>query len=666
MKKNYLKTMLAAALLMAGNGTMSAQDTYTSVYNRTASTWTADDVAAWGGNANLAVNDTYGLGFSTVKPGSAYSATQTFAVSENSKIKYEVTWRTGNSTGRTSNFEYIQFGDKVRLSYNSSYNFYLNTDGTSSATTQVLYYKGVQDYTITIIFNTATKSVESFNFNGTDLTSKVAGTLDGNFNNLSFGFVRGGSTSAWEYPNYLTAIDVSESKQTVTTKDYTINYQLDGTTISTNTGTLAVGSSIAAEPSITVDGVKYILNDDIAPTMTIAEGAENVLNVAVRQPYTATLNVTTTVNGVDNTVTTNLVESDTHDKTWSYAYPMYVLSNGVYYKADNTSAYGESGTFTNGETINKTVTYSTADNDVVFYSDASATPGTNFNYSNGESGVVIAQNARDRGIQVGTLPAGNYDFIVNFTAYNKRSLVIRSGINDPLASLTSTGIGEMTGTLSLSEETSGLVINGANSSTTKTNQSEDFDYVIVKKQAAPTVTIDATSQMASYSNTTAVTVPDDVTILIAKSADVTNGVALYKVASKVIPANTGVILMSQTTGEKTLAWGGTAVTDDFTGNILKATGANAVVATGTEYALLKGEQAFAQVAADVAMPANKAYLTIDAAAAKLAINLGEATAINNVETDANAAQPIYNVAGQQVNGSYKGLVIKGGKKFIQK
>lgn len=530
----------------------------------------------------------------------------------------------------------------------------------------MLYYKGVQDYTITIIFNTATKSVESFNFNGTDLTSKVAGTLDGNFNNLSFGFVRGGSTSSWEYPNYLTAIDVSESKQTVTTKDYTINYQLDGTTISTNTGTLAVGSSIAAEPSITVDGVKYILNDDIAPTMTIAEGAENVLNVAVRQPYTATLNVTTTVNGVDNTVTTNLVESDTHDKTWSYAYPMYVLSNGVYYKADNTSAYGESGTFTNGETINKTVTYSTADNDVVFYSDASATPGTNFNYSNGESGVVLAQNARDRGIQVGTLPAGNYDFIVNFTAYNKRSLVIRSGINDPLASLTSTGIGEMTGTLSLSEETSGLVINGANSSTAKTNQSEDFDYVIVRKQAAPTVTIDAASQMASYSNTTAVTVPDEVTILIAKSADATNGVALYKVASKVIPANTGVILMSQTTGEKTLAWGGTAVTDDFTGNILKATGANAVVATGTEYALLKGEQAFAQVAADVAMPANKAYLTIDAAAAKLAINMGEATAINNVEIDANAAQPIYNVAGQQVNGSYKGLVIKGGKKFIQK
>lgn len=83
--------MLAAALLMAGNGTMSAQDTYTSVYNRTASTWTADDVAAWGGNANLAVSDIYGLGFNIKQPGSAYSATQTFAVSENSKIKYEVT-----------------------------------------------------------------------------------------------------------------------------------------------------------------------------------------------------------------------------------------------------------------------------------------------------------------------------------------------------------------------------------------------------------------------------------------------------------------------------------------------------------------------------------------------------------------------------------------------
>ena len=41
-------------------------------------------------------------------------------------------------------------------------------------------------------------------------------------------------------------------------------------------------------------------------------------------------------------------------------------------------------------------------------------------------------------------------------------------------------------------------------------------------------------------------------------------------------------------------------------------------------------------------------------------------AINSVKKAANADGAIYNVAGQKVNASYKGLVIKNGKKYIQK
>lgn len=257
MKKNHLKTLLIAIMVLAGANAY-AQDVYTSVYSRTLSDWTTADVTAWGGNANLTVDPTYGLGFNPTQPSTAYTATQSFAIDNNSKIKYVVTWRTGNSTGRTNNYEYIQFGDKVRISYNSSYNYYLNTDGTSSATSPIVYNKNVANNAITIIFNTATKSVESFTFNGTPLTTMVTGTLDGNFNNISFGFVRGGSTSSWAYPNYLTAIDVSECTQAVTSKDYTINYQLNGTTISSSTGTLAVGAIIAAVPAITANGTNIL------------------------------------------------------------------------------------------------------------------------------------------------------------------------------------------------------------------------------------------------------------------------------------------------------------------------------------------------------------------------------------------------------------------------
>lgn len=45
---------------------------------------------------------------------------------------------------------------------------------------------------------------------------------------------------------------------------------------------------------------------------------------------------------------------------------------------------------------------------------------------------------------------------------------------------------------------------------------------------------------------------------------------------------------------------------------------------------------------------------------------GGETAINSVKKAANADGAIYNVAGQKVNASYKGLVIKNGKKYIQK
>ncbi len=48
------------------------------------------------------------------------------------------------------------------------------------------------------------------------------------------------------------------------------------------------------------------------------------------------------------------------------------------------------------------------------------------------------------------------------------------------------------------------------------------------------------------------------------------------------------------------------------------------------------------------------------------IYFASSTAINSVKKAANADGAIYNIAGQKVNASYKGLVIKNGKKYIQK
>jgi hypothetical protein len=39
--------------------------------------------------------------------------------------------------------------------------------------------------------------------------------------------------------------------------------------------------------------------------------------------------------------------------------------------------------------------------------------------------------------------------------------------------------------------------------------------------------------------------------------------------------------------------------------------------------------------------------------------------LNQISADADANAPAYNVAGQRVNSSYKGVVVKNGKKFIK-
>lgn len=182
-----------------------------------------------------------------------------------------------------------------------------------------------------------------------------------------------------------------------------------------------------------------------------------------------------------------------------------------------------------------------------------------------------------------------------------------------------------------------------------------------------TVNINTDSHLASFCSTSTVTVPDDVLIYIATKND-ENTITLNSVDTKVIPANTGVILYSETTGDKTLTIGGTA-NDEYANNIFKA----ATVATpagDNTYALAKGQQYFAKVKSGVVIPAGKAYLELDTTnSSKLNISFGdETTGINKITSeDAQSMNaPMYNLAGQRVSKSFKGIVIQNGKKFINK
>lgn len=233
------------------------------------------------------------------------------------------------------------------------------------------------------------------------------------------------------------------------------------------------------------------------------------------------------------------------------------------------------------------------------------------------------------------------------------------------------------GTISYNIDDADLIeFTGANVVANGSNKSTSFaQYTLIPViniyKVAPTttsVTIDATSKLTSFSNASAVTLPEnsEIVVYIATASD-ENTVTLKKVDTNVIPANTGVILYSKEAGERTLTLGGES-TADFSENVLKAA-VEPVVAGANDYALVKGQQAFAHVKEGVTIPAGKAYLET-AAGSKLNISFdGTATDINSINADAaelSDKAPMFNLAGQRVNKSFKGVIIQNGKKFINK
>lgn len=196
----------------------------------------------------------------------------------------------------------------------------------------------------------------------------------------------------------------------------------------------------------------------------------------------------------------------------------------------------------------------------------------------------------------------------------------------------------------------------------------------------PTVTINTTSHLSSYSYSSPLVVPEDVNIFIVTTTDTyDNTVTVQWLDTKVIPADTGVLLYSDGGGAKTLslgAWVDDDITTFYSGNLLKSTasGDYSVTAAKNIYALRKDQTAFAKVKSGVSIPQNKAYLDVTPSAARpLTINFGNtATGIKELKIPSSVVDneavdsPLYNVNGQRVSNIYKGIVIHHGIKKVQR
>lgn len=679
MKTNLFKSLLVATMAIGAMGGVNAQDTYEEVYSRT--TWSETDITDWGGNASLGIDATYGLGFNVI---SGNSAEKTFTIAENSKIKYEVSWVVGNSVRFDNNFAYIQFGDNIRLRWANKYYTYLDTDGKSSKTTQVGEIGGNKiPYTknIEIIFNTASNTVEKITVDNTDFTNKMPASIAGSMNKICLGTIQG-RTSDWPIQNYIKSIKVSEAKQKVTTANYTINYKYNGNIISTTNSEGIVGADVNASSVVNDEAGNKYFTKEVNPTFTL-QASNNNFDVEVRKPYSAKFSLETLVNNESvNKTNSNLEETDDRATEWSYVYSKYINKDNKYYVADDITKFGETGSFKDGDDIQKTVSYSNEAKDVVFFKEAESVSGNNTQYSNGATGVVTAQNKRNRGIRVGVLKAGKYIFEGAITRNNTRSLVIREfveGTNEEIQAsqiFATLSYATQSVEFSLDKETD-LIINGANAydyknnkDTEKTNQSEDFDYVVVKASLPATETVSVSDAgYATYATTNNIVVPDnnDVKVMTVKVNEDKATITLNEVAAKtVIPANTGILVKADQGNHDFVVTSKEGA--KLENNSLIAATTDVTSDGATYFALTKMDTkvGFAVVKEDVKIPAGKAYLEVPAATAAKFFSLdGEATGINSVKT-AKADGAYYTLEGVKTTKPVKGLYIHNGKKIVVK
>lgn len=167
--------------------------------------------------------------------------------------------------------------------------------------------------------------------------------------------------------------------------------------------------------------------------------------------------------------------------------------------------------------------------------------------------------------------------------------------------------------------------------------------------------------------------PEGVT---AYAGTINNGnVQLTEYANGVIPANKGVVLVSdtKTTATFTLANASEVKeqTNELTG-VLTDTGLNSVESSDQVRIFSKKDNVagFYKPNSNITtLAANKAYIMAPANEGALVLNFagGEVTGINQATINATEANaPIYDLTGRRVAKAVKGIYVKNGKKFIVK
>lgn len=207
---------------------------------------------------------------------------------------------------------------------------------------------------------------------------------------------------------------------------------------------------------------------------------------------------------------------------------------------------------------------------------------------------------------------------------------------------------------------------------TNGNTRKDIKKITVKYIAKESVT-PTTNGYATFACSYPVNYSENGLKAYTIRVDEDNQKVAYTEFTGVVPAGKAVLVCG-TEGQKYELTPATEKADATFATDLKVSNGN-VKSDGTNFygfTTKDGVSGFVRVAKDVAVPLGKGYLQLtgNTAAAPVfySINIGGGTTgIGQVEVEkATENGAIYNLAGQRVDASYKGVVIKNGKKYVNK
>ena len=478
-----------------------------------------------------------------------------------------------------------------------------------------------------------------------------------------------GDNSLHYYLDNLKITSYEDNSQTY--YDYTIKYIYNDGTTDTEIKTAATRNGLSGSTpellSTDKDAVwyneeKYIYQSDNASTTTIEENS--VVNVSFRkaEKYSYTVN-----NSFGQLVSTGIgVEGE-----YSYVpFPRYINKDGsLYTKNSISSQYRYSFIPTENNQV-VTLDYTDANiKNVVYFSEGENISGATATSSGGNM-VIRSSNAAcgyaASDIDLTTLTPGKY--LVNTVAYSNSS----GGLTLNFAYGEETLTHQNNGASNALSESQEITVNTACTFTWKAsgNSKNGLDYIYIQK-TADLATVSAVG-FATYSPSSNVAVPENVKVYTVTVNAEQTAVTLNPVAAgSVVAAGTGYVIEA-TEGTYPFAVSNEAVSV-IGDNALKVSDGSVTVAAGDNIYVLaqrsNGNVGFSKVAANVTIPAGKAYLQLSSGGEAKAsfLSFGGVTAIESVEANGKAGNnEYYTLQGVRTTAPVKGLYIVNGKKVVVK